>query len=94
MLRDRLLLAEIIDATERIVALTARRSVDEIEADWDRRDALLWNYTVLGEAVSQLSEPTKAAHREVPWNDPVRMRNPHRARLLVGRPRRARDDRA
>ena len=75
MRRDRLVLAEIIDATERIVALTAGRSVDEIDADRDRRDALLWNYTVLGEAVSQLSEPTKAAHAEVPWSDPVRMRN-------------------
>ena len=75
MQRDRLLLAEIVDATERIVALTARRSVDEIDADRDRRDALLWNYTVLGEAVSQLSEPMKVAHPDVPWSDPVRMRN-------------------
>jgi uncharacterized protein with HEPN domain len=75
MQRDRLLLAEIIDATERIVALTAGRSADEIDADRDRRDALLWNYTVLGEAVSQVSETTKAAHPDAPWNDPVRMRN-------------------
>ena len=62
----RLLLAEIIDATERIVALTVGRSADEIDADRDCRDALLWNYTVLGEAVSQLSETTKAAHPDVP----------------------------
>lgn len=75
MQRDRLLLAEIIAATERIVALTARRSVDEIDADRDRRDALLRNCAVLGEAVSQLSEPTKVAHPDVPWSDPVRMRN-------------------
>lgn len=75
MRRDRLVLTEIIDATERIVALAAGRSVDEIDTDRDRRDALLWNYTVLGEAVGQLSEPTKAAHPDVPWSDPVRMRN-------------------
>lgn len=75
MQRDRLLLAEIVDAAERLVALTANLSAEAIEADRDRRDAFLWNFTVLGEAVSQLSEPTKAAHRDVPWNDPVRMRN-------------------
>jgi uncharacterized protein with HEPN domain len=75
MRHDRLLLAEIIDATERLVDLTSARSVQDLDADRDRREALLWNYTVLGEAVSQLSEPLKLAHAEVPWSDPVRMRN-------------------
>ncbi len=60
--------AEIIDATERLVSLTADGSVDDIAADRDRRDALLWNFTVLGEAVSQLCERTKATHAEVPWD--------------------------
>lgn len=62
--------AEIIDATERLVSLTADGSVDDIAADRDRRDALLWNFTVLGEAVSQLCERTKATHAEVPWDIP------------------------
>jgi uncharacterized protein with HEPN domain len=75
MRHDRLLLAEIIDATERLVALTDGPTVDDLDEDRDRREALLWNYTVLGEAVSQLSEQLKAAHTEVPWSDPVRMRN-------------------
>jgi uncharacterized protein with HEPN domain len=35
----------------------------------------LWNYTVLGEAVGQVSVETKAAHPDVPWSDPVRLRN-------------------
>jgi len=75
MRHDRLLLAENIDATERLVDLTTGRSVEELDADRDRREALLWNYTVLGEAVSQLPERLKSAHAEVPWGDPVRMRN-------------------
>ena len=75
MQRDRLLLSEVIDAAERLVELTAARAAVDFEADRDRRDALLWNFTVLGEAVAQLSEAVKAAHPHVGWNDPVRLRN-------------------
>jgi uncharacterized protein with HEPN domain len=75
MQRDRLLLAELIDAADRVVALVEGHDADQIEADRDRRDALLWNFTVLGEASTQLSADLKAAHPEVPWADPARMRN-------------------
>lgn len=75
MQRDRLLMAEIIDATERIIDLVATRSPAEFDTDRDRRDALLWNYTVLGEAIGQLSDELKSAHPTVPWGAPVRMRN-------------------
>jgi uncharacterized protein with HEPN domain len=75
MQRDRLLLAELIDAAERVVALVEGHDADEVEADRDRRDALLWNFTVLGEASMQLSADLKAAHPEVPWADPARLRN-------------------
>lgn len=75
MQRDRLLLAEVIDAAERLVELTAERAPADFDADRDHRDALLWNFTVLGEAVAQLSEAVKAAHPDVEWSDPVRVRN-------------------
>lgn len=75
MQRDRLLLTEIIDAAERIIDLAAARSADDFVADRDRRDALLWNYTVLGEAIGQLSDEMKSAHPSVAWAAPVRMRN-------------------
>ncbi len=75
MQRDRLLLAEVIDAAERLVELTAERTPADFDADRDRRDALLWNFTVIGEAVAQLSEAVKAAHPDVEWSDPVRLRN-------------------
>lgn len=61
MQRDRLLLGEAIDAAERLVELTAERTPADFDTDRDRRDALLWNFTVLGEAVAQLSEAVKAA---------------------------------
>ncbi len=75
MQRDRLLLTEVIDAAERLVELTAERTAADFDADRDRRDALLWNFTVLGEAVAQLSEAFKGAHPDVAWSDPVRVRN-------------------
>lgn len=75
MQRDRLLLAEIIEAAERIVELTVARTALDFDKDRDRRDALLWNFTVLGEAATQLSEATKAAHSHVGWSDPIRLRN-------------------
>ena len=75
MRRDRLLLTEIVDAVDRILDLTRGHSLRDFESDRDRRDALLWNFTVLGEAVSQLSDETKDAHPGVAWVAPIRMRN-------------------
>jgi len=75
MQRDRLLLTEIIDAAERIIDLAAERSADDFVTDRDRRDALLWNYTVLGEAIGQLSDEIKSTHGNVAWAAPVRMRH-------------------
>ena len=40
-----------------------------------RRDSLLWNYTVLGEAAGLVSDETKARFPEIPWRNPVRLRN-------------------
>ncbi len=71
MRRDALLLAEIVNAVERILELAAGVSADEIEVAPDRRDSLLWNFTVLGEAVSQLSTSLKADHPAIPWTTRV-----------------------
>lgn len=75
MPRDRLLLSEMVEAGERIVTLVGRLHPDQPEADRDLLDAMLWNFTVLGEASGQVSAQVKAAHPQVPWADPVRLRN-------------------
>ena len=75
MQRDLLLLGEMIDAAEQIQRLAADITVDELDERRERRDALLWNYTVLGEAAGQVSEETKARFPAVPWQQPVRLRN-------------------
>jgi len=58
MQRDRLLVAEMIDASEEARRLAADIDVAALEADRQRRDALFWNFTVLGEAASQLDVET------------------------------------
>ncbi|GHF30373.1 DUF86 domain-containing protein [Amycolatopsis deserti] len=49
--------------------------MEDLESDRQRRDALLWNFTVLGEAAAQVSEDLKAQHPEVPWRRPADLRN-------------------
>ena len=75
MQRDEIVLAEIVSALERVIELTSGRTSAELAGDPDRRDALLWNYTVLGEAIGQLSKDLKASHGAISWADPVRLRN-------------------
>lgn len=75
MQRDLLLLSEMIDAAEQAQALTVGVTVEELTVDRQRRDALLWNFTVLGEAAAQVSEEIKTRFPEVAWQQPARLRN-------------------
>lgn len=75
MRRDVLLLTEMIEAAEQAQALTAGLAVSDLEADRQRRDALLWNFTVLGEAAGQLSDGLKTQFPQVAWQQPTRLRN-------------------
>jgi uncharacterized protein with HEPN domain len=52
MRRELLLIEEMIGAATVAHSLVAGISVDDLEADRQRRDALLWNFTVLGEAAA------------------------------------------
>ncbi len=70
-----MLLAEIVDAAERIIEPTAGASVENLDDDRSRREALLWSFTVLGEASSQLDEELKVAHPKVPWRAATALRN-------------------
>jgi uncharacterized protein with HEPN domain len=75
MQRDVLLLTEMIDAAEQAHQLTAGVTVNQLEADRQRSDALLWNFTVLGEAAGQLSAEVKDKFPDMPWQQPIRLRN-------------------
>lgn len=75
MRREVLLVAEIIDSAERIVALTSGLTVALLDEDRNRREALLWSFTVLGEASSQLDDDLKSRFPQVQWRAAAALRN-------------------
>lgn len=75
MQRDSLLLTEMINAADRVIDLVGESGAAELDADEQRRDAILWNLTVLGEAATQVSDDLKTNRSEVVWSDPIRLRN-------------------
>lgn len=75
MRRDLLLLGEMIEAALQAAALVVDTDLETLAGDRKRRDALLWNFTVLGEASAQLDTDLKTRFPEVPWAQPARLRN-------------------
>lgn len=55
--------------------LVGDRSAEQVEADTLRRSALLWHFTVLGEAASQVPAETKDSHPRIAWRAATRLRN-------------------
>ena len=86
MRRDVLLLEEMIQAAVQAVALVEGVAVEHLAEDRIRRDALLWNFTVLGEAAAQLSDELKQEFASVARRQPAPFAQPDRAWLLVHRP--------
>jgi uncharacterized protein with HEPN domain len=80
MRRESLLFDEIIAASLRAHDIASRHSVEDLATSLDARDALLWNLTVVGEAVGQLPDALRAEHPDVPWSQPIRKRVHHNAR--------------
>lgn len=70
-----LLITEMIDAAREACRLVRDQSVEQLNNDRQRRDALLWNFTVLGEAAAQLPSDFKKLHSEIDWVRPARLRN-------------------
>ena len=75
MRRDVLLLEEMIEAAVQAMNLVEGVAVEDLAEDRIRRDALLWNFAVLGEAAAQLSAELKQEFAGVAWRQPARLRN-------------------
>ena len=75
MRRELLLIGEMVEAAEQARSLVAGIDIAALGADRQRRDALLWNFTVLGEAAAQLDDDVKARFPDVEWAQPARLRN-------------------
>ncbi len=75
MRRDVLLGSEMIDVAVQAHELASGVTAAELAENRQRRDALLWNFTVLGEAAARLSEETRKRFPDVRWQQPARLRN-------------------
>jgi len=75
MRRELLLIGEMIEAAERARSLVDGIDAAALAADHQRRDALLWNFTVLGEAAAQVDDSVKERFPEVDWARPSQLRN-------------------
>ena len=70
-----LYLHEMRDAVVRIIDIVGTSSRAEIEQDRNRADALMWNYTVLGEAAAGLPQEFRDRHAGIAWRRPIGLRN-------------------
>jgi uncharacterized protein with HEPN domain len=69
-------LGDILDAANRIVEYTRAKARDAYLADNELRDAVQWNFTVIGEALGQLHKIDPAtAERIAEWRRIVAFRN-------------------
>jgi len=75
MRRDLVVIGEMIAAAESAIAIVDALDAAELGSDRLRRDATLWNMTILGEASNQVSEPLKFRYPDVPWRLASGLRN-------------------
>ncbi|WP_349257846.1 DUF86 domain-containing protein [Iamia sp.] len=75
MRREVVLIGEMIDAAEQARSLVDGLDLAVLNGDRQRRDARLWNFTVLGEAAGPIDDAVKGRFPEIPWSKPVRLRN-------------------
>lgn len=73
--RDPATLWDMLDASRRILRYTAGRTIEDVRTDEILLDALIRQFTILGEAATRISTSFRAHHSEIPWKAIVGMRN-------------------
>ena len=66
---------DMLEAIATIEAAIRGHDAATFPTDRKARDAVLWNLTVLGEAVRGIPNEVQAAHPEIPWAKMRAMRN-------------------
>jgi uncharacterized protein with HEPN domain len=61
-------LTDIIEAVQNIRVVTANVSLEEFEADWQKRWIVERGIEIVSEASRHLPEELKARHPEIPWS--------------------------
>jgi uncharacterized protein with HEPN domain len=73
--RDDIVLKDILNASQLIVSFIADTDRAAFVDDWKTRSAVLYQLTVIGEAVKRLSSEFRTAHADIPWASMAGMRD-------------------
>ena len=65
--RDDIVLKDIFNAAQLIPDFLGDITKDAFLDDWKTRSAVLYQLTVIGEAVKRLSTKFRATHKQIPW---------------------------
>jgi len=65
--RDDIVLKDIVNAAQLIVSFIDGFDRDSFIDDWKTRSAVLYQLTVIGEAVKRLSDEFRLQHTSIPW---------------------------
>jgi len=60
-------LRHILEAVDRIQRYTGGRTIEQFSMEQQCLDAVVWNLTVIGEAVRHIPDSVFTAYPEVPW---------------------------
>jgi uncharacterized protein with HEPN domain len=66
--RDDIVLNDIVNAAQLIATFVEGFNKNTFNEDWKTRSAVLYQLTVIGEAVKRLSTEFRASHPQIPWS--------------------------
>ena len=75
MRRDRLYLADIVEACQSIGTFATGRTRADFDTDALLLSAILHQLTIIGEAASRISTEIRDRHPQIPWRQVAGMRN-------------------
>lgn len=67
MQRDEVVIQDIVNAAQLVVEFVKGFDRETFIYDWKTRSAVLYQLTVVGEAVKRLSMEFRAEHSQIPW---------------------------
>src|SRR5881398_2504058 len=73
--KDAELLADILEAAERILTYTAGSDYDDFLTDTKTQDAVIRNLEIIGEAAKYISQDLREKHPQLPWRSMAGLRD-------------------
>jgi uncharacterized protein with HEPN domain len=66
---------DILDAIEKIGKYTSGMTIDQFTVDDKTMDAVLMNFSIIGEAANAIPDDIQVANPVIPWSEIIGMRN-------------------